>query len=349
MPNLKETKKRISSVKSTQKITKAMQLVAASKFSRSFEKRNHAHKYRLHLDSLLTRSVLRASPEALYPFLLPSSLSDNSLSDSYLADNHLSTQELGGKSLLIVMAADRGLCGSLNAQVLKKAKETLTGYQPHLPSTEHPWSLPQLSQLTDHLSEKGFFTPKSPQKWELFLWGKKSWSLEKPLSESSVSTEIFLKESAGTRLDPKEIDALAKSLEECFCSGKWQRVVVVRAHFESALVQAAQVEELLPLPMQQIFSVGEMHELSASAANMIWEPEPTELVRMLVRQKIANCLTTGIIESQVCEHAARMTAMDHATQNAGEVIKNLTLEYNRGRQAAITTELVEITSGAEAL
>ena len=331
MPNLKETKKRISSVKSTQKITKAMQLVAASKFSRSFDKRNHAHKYRHHLDSLLTRSVLRASPETLCPFLLPGHPQD------------------GGKSLLIVMAADRGLCGSLNAQVLKKAKETLADYQPHLPATQLPWNLPQLSQLTDHLGEKGFFTPESPQNWELFLWGKKSWGLEKPLSESSVSTELFLKESSGTHLDPKAIDDLARSLEECFCSGKWQRVVLVRAHFESALVQTAQVEELLPLPLQQIFSVGEIHELSASAANMIWEPEATELAGMLVRQKIANCLTTGIIESQVCEHAARMTAMDNATQNAGEVIKSLTLEYNRGRQAAITTELVEITSGAEAL
>ena len=369
MPSLKATKKRIVSVKNTQKITNAMQLVAASKFSKSLEKSKDVKQYGAHLDAMLSRCIKDASPAALYPYLLPghgSSLVDTS-SDTESSEGSDSSAK-SATSLLVVMASDRGLCGSLNAQIIKQALEVISGAHEGKDvskSNSAPGKLAALQhdKLMAGLMDQGYFeslsssesqSAENTENWEVFLWGKKSWSLEKSFAKSaqSVRPHVFLKESfVDSMMTEVRLRALKDILVEKFFTGQWRRVVLVRSQFESALVQQACFEHFLPLSLDQLVtSVSQASDdPMGSTISPLWEPQASDLVKLLIDKKLEVMLHQAVLESLVCEHAARMTAMDSATQNAGDVIKNLTLEYNRARQAAITTELVEITSGAVAL
>lgn len=357
MPSLKSTKKRITSVKSTQKITNAMQLVAASKFSKSLEKRSHGRQYAAHLDSLLRRCMQEASATSLYPYVLPG------YGGASHAGDMTGVEAPSNKALLVVITSDRGLCGSLNAQVLKQARHVLMGAaassaDPADPAAMAPPALGVLGEaVVRDLMDRGYAHhhngAPATSAWELMLWGKKSWGLEQSFAAlpAAERPHIFLKDSfTDSTFADSKLQDLKDLFVENFCVGRWQKVVVVRAQFESALVQHAGYEQLLPLPLEQIFASADTAAAGAEAMiGSLWEPEASELLKLIIDKKLEVMLRQAILDAQVCEHAARMTAMDSATQNAGEVIKNLTLEYNRARQAAITTELVEITSGAEAL
>lgn len=346
MSSLKATKKRITSVRSTQKITKAMQLVAASKFSKALERRHQAIQYGTRLDGMLWRCLSHeGSAEACYPYL-----SHGYHRDPY-AQNH-DQDQTSARSLMVVLSSDRGLCGSFNAQVFKKALAVIANGKPHpreMNSCEDLGSRVLMEDVKDYLSSRTSQSSDKPQ-WDVFLWGKKSWGLESSFAALDSVPQVYLKESfAVDRITSKKLASLRDILVEKFCSGQWQSIFIVRCEFESALVQRAHIENFLPLSLDDIYASASQNAGDNSDSHQIWEPKPLDLAEMLVNQRLEFVLNRAILESQVCEHAARMTAMDSATQNATDVIKNLTLEYNRARQAAITTELVEITSGAEAL
>ena len=303
MSHLKETKRRILSVKNTQKITKAMQLVSASKFARVVQQKEQAQKYHSYLSRMLAEGLQQVDEKVMEPYLVPGS----------------SPEGESSKGLVVVLTSDRGLCGALNAQVLKKANEALKD-----------------------LSEKS-------QPAKVLLWGKKSWGLARHLQGMgheliAREPQMILGEAYG------ECRKVAGEFFSAFAAGTYPWVQLVHACFESVLVQRVRVEGFLPFSVDlQELSSQEGEEDKSSFPKVLWEPDFSVLVPRLMKQALVTELYRVMLEVQACEQAARMTAMDHATQNAGEVIKNLTLEYNRVRQAAITTELVEITSGAEAL
>ena len=213
---------------------------------------------------------------------------------------------------------------------------------------------------------------------EVLLWGKKSWPLAERWEASLEGDEL-----ADDGLVASEVTILKKELQiapsdaygycmkaaeefiQGFVSGRWSSVSVVHSSFESVLVQNSIHESFLPVTLEKLRSAAHGSSSSdpdskisdssegksevISTPKILWEPQTGEMVPKLIKQNLVTSLYRMVLESQACEQAARMTAMDNATQNAGEVIKFLTLKYNRVRQAAITTELVEITSGAEAL
>ncbi|MCY4381299.1 MAG: F0F1 ATP synthase subunit gamma [Proteobacteria bacterium] len=349
MPNLKATKKRIVSVKNTQKITKAMKLVSASKFARTLDRRNDAKHYESCLHHMMSGLIAQARVKELLPYLLPRYVS----SENYVAPKNL-------PSLLIVIAADRGLCGSLNAGVVKLAKDIIDGKQT-LPLPSHNNAIWQqstpLSLLKDELLDHGFFADQKTEKWDVLLWGKKSWSLAKMFLSMENAPRVLKKENAADLSGQDVIKDHCAELLAGFARGSWQKVMVVSSCFESALVQRAYSSLLFPVDLWTILGGSQTEETGDTNTTLtahkdslrLWEPDPNELVHLLAQKIIEHKLFSMLLEGSVCEHAARMTAMDNATQNAGEVIKDLTLQYNRARQAAITTELVEITSGAEAL
>lgn len=314
MSQLKETKRRILSVKNTQKITKAMQLVSASKFARATALRAQAQRYRTYLTGMVHRGLAEVNEEVLQRYLVPG------VDGQSAVGTGKPEGEVSG--LVVVLAADRGLCGALNAQVLKKATAVL-----------------------QRLVEQN-------QRPAVLLWGRKSWPLERSLK--AVGCEV---REVRPQVSPGEAygacQQLAGEFLQQFCSGSLQWVKLVHAHFESVLVQRPVEKTFLPLQLGEL-DVAQSPPSSGAGdedhlPRLLWEPAAGELVPALVDQFLAVQLYGVALEVHTCEQAARMTAMDHATQNAAEVIKNLTLEYNRVRQAAITTELVEITSGAEAL
>lgn len=287
MPSLKDTKRRIVSVKNTQKITRAMKLVSSAKYARA------------------NTAVLNARPYSNSFEKLVSRLSKDSEVSSPLIE-----QRDENKILLIAVMPDRGLCGSLNANLLKSCKNF----------------------IREKISKK--------IKVDLVLWGKRSFSLKKDFHLSSVEI-VEKKEKVLEKISFDVIHKESSEFNKLFRNKQYDRVYCCYSKFRSALVQEPRVDLLLPIePVPD-----------KKSANMgyLLEPQREILVNKLLNRKVAIQLYSILLESSAAEHAARMTAMDNATNNADEVIRKLTLEYNRARQAAITKELIEITSGAEAL
>ena len=286
MPSLKETKRRITSVKSTQKITRAMKLVSSAKFARA------------------NQGVLNARPYANAFRALVARLGRNDDVVSGLAQE----REIG-TSVVFVMAPDRGLCGSLNANLLKKAQAVISD---------------QLNRGVEV---------------QLVLWGKRSHTLASKFPKATV---IDKQERVLDRPTYDLARRSAEHLQDLFRERRVDTVVCLFNRFKSALSQVAKSEVLLPVKLGKV-------EAKDHQVDYIVEPDTETVVDSLLAKSVTNRLFSMLLESSASEHAARMTAMDNATNNAEEVIKKLTLEYNRARQAAITKELIEITSGAEAL
>ena len=293
MPNLKELKNRISSVKSTRKITSAMKMVAASKLRRAQEL---AESSRVYADSL--------------SFIL-SSLAGNTKNSADLPEI-LTGRENSKISLLIINSSDRGLCGGFNSNLFRNAKKWISDQQGQGKSVK------------------------------IMTVGKKASSFYKKTDLDIVASFEDLN-SNDRQLQVSE--EIKNKIMELFENNEIEEVSILFNKFVSAISQEPTYQSLIPLSNEETSE----DESEANNAIFEFEPDKNELLEYLVPRNFLTQIYRSVLESSASEHAARMTSMDNATRNAGDMIDRLTLTYNRTRQAFITKELIEIISGAEAV
>ena len=293
MPNLKELKNRISSVKSTRKITSAMKMVAASKLRRAQEL---AESSRVYADSL--------------SFIL-SSLAGNTKNSADLPEI-LTGRENSKISLLIINSSDRGLCGGFNSNLFRNAKKWISDQQGQGKSVK------------------------------IMTVGKKASSFYKKTDIDIVASFEDLN-SNDRQLQVSE--EIKNKIMELFENNEIDEVSILFNKFVSAISQEPIYQSLIPLSNEETSE----DESEANNAIFEFEPDKNELLEYLVPRNFLTQIYRSVLESSASEHAARMTSMDNATRNAGDMIDRLTLTYNRTRQAFITKELIEIISGAEAV
>jgi len=290
MPSLKDLKNRIGSVKSTQKITSAMKMVAAAKLRKAQEQALASRPYTLLMDKVVSK--------------IASKTSGNSI-DLLTGKTDNKTQ------LIVVFSADRGLCGGFNGSITRAVRAEVK-----------------------KLEQEGI-------KVKLLMVGKKS--------ADALNREfghLFVERIDGNSAKPNYTDAeiLAKKIITLFENNEFGVCKVIFNKFVSAITQEVTYKSLIPAEIQET-------EDDTNNSNSIYEFEPSEeeILNDLLPRNLSTQLFSSQMESTASELAARMTAMDNATRNAGDMIDNLTLLYNRTRQAVITKELIEIISGAEAL
>ena len=293
MPNLKELKNRISSVKSTRKITSAMKMVAASKLRRA---QDLAESSRVYADSL--------------SFIL-SSLAGNTKNSSDLPEI-LTGRENSKISLLIINSSDRGLCGGFNSNLFRNAKNWISEQQ-----------------------EKG-------KSVKIITVGKKASSFYKKTDLNVIANFDDLN-SNDKQLQVSE--EIKNKIMELFENNEIDEVSILFNKFVSVIAQEPTYQSLIPLSNDE----ADDEVTDTSNAVFEFEPDKNELLEYLVPRNFLTQIYRSVLESSASEHAARMTSMDNATRNAGDMIDGLTLTYNRTRQAFITKELIEIISGAEAV
>ena len=293
MPNLKELKNRISSVKSTRKITSAMKMVAASKLRRAQEL---AESSRVYADSL--------------SFIL-SSLAGNTKNSADLPEI-LTGRENSKISLLIINSSDRGLCGGFNSNLFRNTKKWISDQQGQGKTVK------------------------------IMTVGKKASSFYKKTDLDIVASFEDLN-SNDRQLQVSE--EIKNKIMELFENNEIDEVSILFNKFVSAISQEPTYQSLIPLSNEETSE----DESEANNAIFEFEPDKNELLEYLVPRNFLTQIYRSVLESSASEHAARMTSMDNATRNAGDMIDRLTLTYNRTRQAFITKELIEIISGAEAV
>ena len=295
MPSLQSLRRKIAAVKNTQKITKAMKMVAAAKLKRAQDRilsaRPYGHKMRGVIRNL-SRRVNRAS----HPLL----------------------QKREGKRVeVLVVTSDRGLCGGFNANIVRKAVEFL------------------------HQSET------QGGQVNLSIIGRKGrdYFRRRPWSIRQEWTGIFDRLSYEHGID------IGQDLIDNFTKDMFDELYVIYNEFKSAIQQRVIVEKLFPVDASSEFGPGTQaaEGADASGGSYLYEPEESELLAALLPKHFQTQTFRILLESSAAEHGARMAAMDGATRNAGELIKKVTLYYNKTRQAAITKELMDIVGGAEAL
>jgi len=292
MPNLKDLKTRINSVTSTQKITSAMKMVAAAKLRRAQEAAESGRPYATRMRAVIA------------------SLAAN-------ADKSSASELLVGRAavkthLLVIISADKGLCGGFNGSVARLAKHEI-----------------------DRLEAEG----KSVQ---VYFVGRKA----ADALGSTISDRIFARIEGvqGTNLGFESASEIASKIITGFEEGQFDAVSVIFNRFVNAITQEVTHTSLIPVQID-----APEDEASESAFFYDYEPEEAEILSALLPRNMSTQVFSALLESSAAELAARMTAMDNATRNAGDMIDRLTLVYNRTRQANITKELIEIISGAEAL
>jgi F-type H+-transporting ATPase subunit gamma len=288
--SLKELKGRINSVKSTQKITKAKQMVAAAKLRKAQAAAEAARPYASRLAAVMGSLAGKVAGQDSAPLLM---------------------RGTGAKQrhLLVVVNTDKGLCGGLNSNIVKEAKLTARALEA------------DGKDVTFYLvGKKG----RAPLKREYPNAGTSSYDT------STVRTPGFA-----------EATAIAQELIALFEAGKFDVAHLIAPKFKSALVQDAFTAQLIPVPAPAV--------ASTSDSVVEYEPGEEEILEALLPRYVTTQIFGALLEREASEQGASMTAMDNATRNAGDLIGKLTIQYNRSRQAAITTELIEIIAGAEAL
>jgi len=291
MPNLIDIRRRIRSVKSTQQITKAMKMVAASKLRRSQERVIAARPYARTLAATLASVTGRIPPRE-----------DGAPAHPLLA------QREEKKVVLVVVTGDKGLCGAFNTNVNRAAGA--------------------------FVREK----KKAGVEVSLVTLGRKATDFWKRRTVPVLESRPGLFQ----RFDYATAGEIARSLAARFTGGEVDAVYVVFNEFRSVISQLVGVKRLLPIELGEL-------EAGGGGTDYLYEPAPDVILGRLLPRHVEFQLFRVLLESNAAENAARMTAMESATKNAGEMIDSLTLTYNRARQAKITKELIEIVSGAEAL
>jgi len=290
MPNLKDLKNRIASVKSTRKITKAMQMVAAAKLRRAQEAAEMARPYTEKFNDVMSGLATSVGNSPTAPALLRGTGSDKT-------------------HLLVVMTAERGLCGGFNSSIVKLAKQH---------------------------AERLLGQDKTVK---IITVGKKGREQLKRDYADYVVGHVDLSEVKRVGYDNAQ--SIAKDLLARFDGEEFDICTIFFSRFETVISQVPTAQQIIPAKF----------DTDAPAASSLYDYEPSEegILADLLPRGVAVQIFAALLENAASEQGARMSAMDNATRNAGDMIEDLTIEYNRSRQAVITNELIEIISGAEAL
>lgn len=296
MANLKDLKNRINSVTSTQKITKAMKMVAASKLRRAQEAAEAARPYAERMENVLSGLADSVKGIAGAPKLLVGTGADKT-------------------HLVIVATSERGLCGGFNTSIVKAARL-------------------KIQELT-----------KAGKTVKILCIGRKGFAQLQRIYGEKIIEVVDLSEVKN--LGFSDVSPIADKVLGMFDAGEFDFVTLFYARFKSALTQIVTEQQLIPAAFEE--KEGEAKGESLKGSIYEYEPEEKEILSTLLPRNVAVQLFRALLENAASEQGARMTAMDSATRNAGDMIDRLTLQYNRTRQAAITSELIEIISGAEAL
>ena len=290
MANLKDLKTRINSVKSTQKITSAMKMVAAAKLRRAQEVAEAGRPYSSRMQQVISGLAANANKSN--------------------APELLVGREDVKTHLLIVVSADKGLCGGFNGSIARQTRQEI-----------------------NRLENEG----KSVL---VYMVGKKA--ADNLGREILNKTFESIENLQGSNVDYNKVKSVAEKILLGFADNQFDQVSIIYNQFVNAITQNVVMAPLIPANV-----VGEQENKSLVVYD--YEPEQNELLELLLPRNITTQIFSALLESSAAELAARMTAMDNATRNAGDMIDSLTLVYNRTRQANITKELIEIISGAEAL
>ena len=292
MPSLDDLKKRIKSVKSTQKITKAMKMVAAAKLKKAQESAENGRPYSERMQNIILN--------------LTKSINDKSNAPKLLFGNGKDKVYLG-----VVMTADRGLCGGFNSNICKLAKKKFKEYLSNGKT---------LKIIT--VGSKGYDQLKRDFKKNIIE--KKSFKDRKKISFS-------------------EAEEVGKLILNLFNNEQFDKCFLFFNNFKNVITQIPQEKQIIPANSQN------KEEQPNNLSSYEFEPEEDEILEDLLPKNISTQIYTAFLENSASEQGSRMTAMDNATRNAGDLVDKLTINYNRSRQAAITKELIEIISGAESL
>jgi len=291
MPSLDDLRKRIKSVKSTQKITKAMQMVAAAKLRKAQENAEKGRPYSEKMNNI----ILNLS---------------NSITDKENAPKLLTGTGADKVHLCVVLTADRGLCGGFNSNIVKKAKS-----------------------FFKKIKSEG-------KSLKIITVGSKGYDQLKRIYESQIIEKISFKDSKIANYLDAEI--VGKKIIELFEKNEFDMCTIFYNQFKNVMTQIPQAQQIIPLKSNE-------SKKNSVEDNYEFEPEEDEILSNLLPKNISTQIFKAILENSASEQGSRMTAMDSATRNAGELVDKLTINYNRSRQAAITKELIEIISGAESL
>jgi len=291
MPSLDDLKKRISSVKSTQKITKAMKMVAAAKLRRAQENAEKGRPFSEKMNNIILN--------------LSSSISDKENASKFLVGT--------GKSnvhLCVVITADRGLCGGFNTNICRKAKNDF-----------------------EEILKKG-------KTLKILTVGSKGYEQLKRTYGSYVIEKLNFK--GLKKITYKEAETVGRKIIKLFNQNEFDVCKIYYNKFKNVITQIPQAQQIIPIekPKDEEKKIENFYE---------FEPEENEILEDLLPRNISTQIFKAILENAASEQGSRMTAMDNATRNAGDLVDKLTITYNRSRQAAITKELIEIISGAESL
>ena len=290
MASLDDLKKRIASVKSTQKITKAMKMVAAAKLRKAQESAEKGRPYSEKMNNI----ILNLS---------------NGISDKENTSKLLSGTGNDKVHLCVVMTSDRGLCGGFNSNIIKKAKSYFS-----------------------KISADG-------KEFKIITVGSKGNDQLKRVYGEKIIENISFKESKNANYF--DADKVGKMVIEKFETGEFDVCTIFYNQFKNVITQIPQAQQIVPLNNEE--------DENNSDESYEFEPDEDEILSNLLPKNISTQIFKAMLENSASEQGSRMSAMDNATRNAGEMVDKLTIEYNRSRQAAITKELIEIISGAESL
>ncbi len=291
MATLDDLKKRIASVKSTQKITKAMKMVAAAKLRRAQENAEKGRPYSEKMNNIILNLSSGISDKENAPKLLSGTGEDK-------------------VHLCIVLTSDRGLCGGFNTNIIKKAKAYFK-----------------------KISDEG-------KTLKIITVGSKGYDQLKRVYKDDIVERISFKDSKTINyLDAEKVGTM---IIENFEKEEFDVCTIFYNKFKNVITQIPQEQQIIPLKTSEA-------EENSSEDNYEFEPDEDEILSNLLPKNISTQIFKAMLENSASEQGSRMSAMDSATRNAGEMVDKLTIEYNRSRQAAITKELIEIISGAESL
>jgi F-type H+-transporting ATPase subunit gamma len=294
MPSLIDIRRRIRAVKSTQQITKAMKMVAASRMRRAHERIVNARPYSSGMLRVLTSLASRVDSN-LHPLLA-----------------ERDTTKAGARIVAIVVTGDKGLAGSFNSNILKASGH--------------------------------FLAERKHQQVELVLVGRKGRDFYKrrPVTTRGELVGLF------TRLTSQHAAEVAGPVIQAFADGQVDGVFIIYNEFKSIMAQKTVVEQLLPIPRGD-FAGETKVEAESATTDYLYEPDPATIFAKLLPRYVESRIFHALLESNAAFYAAQMTAMEAAVKNSTEMIDSLTLYMNKVRQAAITREIIEVVSGAQAL
>lgn len=290
MPSTRDIRRRIKSVKNTAQITKAMQLVAAAKMKKAQDQASNGRAYAEMLNKVLV-NLKEQAEEGVHPFF---------------------TEGKGGKTLVLLIASDKGLCGALNTNLFKK-----------------------------------LLSPEIPADADYITIGKKAVQVINRLRRNLLA-DFPIKDPAKFA----EVRSVGRFIQEKYRSGDYKKVVVIFNNFINTVTVVPTVEQLLPVNPVTLGGKRDFApeiETATGSTEYTFEPSAAVVFETVLPQYVNDTIYQMVLESRASEHSSRMVAMKNATDNAKQMIKDLSLEYNKLRQAAITNELLEITTAKMAL